>query len=527
MNENKCKQCQESYKIEDEDQKFYMKVALPKPTLCPSCRQQRRFAYRNELNLYHRDCDKCGSDMISMFSAQYKGKVYCKECWWSDDFQPLDYGRDYDFNKAFFHQFEELMLDVPLPNLIIGNCENADYTNYSWSNKNSYLLSSSDYCENCYYSTYLFRSQNCFDCLFVNDSELCIECIDVKNCYSCAYCQNCRNLTDCFLCFDCRGSTDCLGCVGLRNKQYYIVNKRYSKEEYFKKKKELLKNIDTLKKQFQDYKLKFPHKFAEIENCENSRGDHLNSSKNLRNCFDMLECEDCSYSEQGLKSKDLYDCTGMPSSELCYESLACPENYNLKFCAVAWGKSSYLEYCMLSRFSNYCFGSVSLIKNKFCILNKQYTEVQYKKIVQEIIEQMKSNLEYGEFFPIKISPFAYNETIAQDYFSLNKEKVLSNGWTWIDEEKDILVNTNQDLSICEVTGKPFRILPIEKKSYERMGLSLSKRSPVQRHKDRFKLRNTRRLWNRSCNKCDANVSSSYSSNRKEIIYCEECYLKNI
>jgi hypothetical protein len=29
---------------------------------------------------------------------------------------------------------------------------------------------------------------------------------------------------------------------------------------------------------------------------------------------------------------------------------------------------------------------------------------------------------YGEFFPMEISPFAYNETIAQEHFSLTKEQ---------------------------------------------------------------------------------------------------------
>ncbi len=39
-------------------------------------------------------------------------------------------------------------------------------------------------------------------------------------------------------------SKDCFGCVGLRNKQYCILNKQYSKEEYFKLRDEIIASMD-------------------------------------------------------------------------------------------------------------------------------------------------------------------------------------------------------------------------------------------------------------------------------------------
>ncbi|PIU15737.1 hypothetical protein COT20_01295, partial [bacterium (Candidatus Gribaldobacteria) CG08_land_8_20_14_0_20_39_15] len=41
---------------------------------------------------------------------------------------------------------------------------------------------------------------------------------------------------------------------------------------------------------------------------------------------------------------------------------------------------------------------------------------------------------YGEFFPPELSPFCYNETIAQDYFPLTKEQVIEQGYSWKDPE---------------------------------------------------------------------------------------------
>ena len=46
---------------------------------------------------------------------------------------------------------------------------------------------------------------------------------------------------------------------------------------------------------------------------------------------------------------------------------------------------------------------------------------------------MTSDGEWGEFFPIKYSESCYNETIAQLWFPLTKEKALEEGFRWQDD----------------------------------------------------------------------------------------------
>ena len=61
-----CKACKNDFIIEQEDFNFYKKINVPSPTWCTDCRQQRRYAWRNERTLYRRDCDLCGKSRVTI-----------------------------------------------------------------------------------------------------------------------------------------------------------------------------------------------------------------------------------------------------------------------------------------------------------------------------------------------------------------------------------------------------------------------------------------------------------------------------
>lgn len=83
QNETKtCQNCKQNFVIEPEDFNFYEKIKVPSPTLCVDCRQQRRYAWRNERTLYRRNCDLCGKNMVTIYSPNKPYKVYCHDCWW-------------------------------------------------------------------------------------------------------------------------------------------------------------------------------------------------------------------------------------------------------------------------------------------------------------------------------------------------------------------------------------------------------------------------------------------------------------
>lgn len=148
---NTCKNCQRQFPVAEDDVKFYAKMEVPSPTLCPFCRQQRRLAFRNEINLFYRRCDKTGAQILSMYEQGSPYKIYDQTEWWKDDWDPLAFGRDFDFGRSFFEQYQELRLAVPRMSL---NCianENSYFTNYAWRDKDSYLVTTADLNEQCYY----------------------------------------------------------------------------------------------------------------------------------------------------------------------------------------------------------------------------------------------------------------------------------------------------------------------------------------------------------------------------------------
>lgn len=543
-----CRQSpQHQFVISDEDQKFYEKLGVPPPSLCPDCRQQRRLAWRNERKLYNRK-DLTGKQIISLFSPDKKTKVYDTHEWWKDAWDARGYGRPYDFSRPFFEQFEELLKDVPdiaLMNDDGTTSENCAYTSDFAYSKNCYLCFVTWYNEDCYYSTGIHYSKNTVDCLDTMKSELAYECIDCDNCYHCFFLQYCDQCSDCFFGYDLKNCNHCFKCHGLRHKEYYIENKPYSKEEYQRIVSRIFFsshiNIKKLKEEYTSFRLQQSHKNVFQTNCENCIGNKLSNCKNIIG-FECYGCIDAKYLYHCAPLKDCYDLTNTGRAELCYETLVSNDGYRSLFTNECWN-SKDAHYCSHCFHCEAVFGCAGLRKQKYCILNKQYTKEEYEKLVPRIIEHMKQTGEWGEFFPISLSPFGYNETVADEYFPLTKEQALQLGAKWHEQDltnryegptmqipdtiKEVQDDITKEILTCESCQRNYKIIIQELRFYRDMGLPVPKDCPDCRHKARLALRNPRRLWDRQCMKCGTDIKTSYAPDRKEIVYCEKCYNKTI
>ncbi len=538
-----CQNCKKDFIIEPDDFAFYEKMNVPAPTFCPECRLQRRLSFRNERILYKRACDLCGKEVISIYHPESKNVMYCQNCWWSDKWDPLSYGRDYDFNKPFFEQYQKLSIKVPRVSLINANSLNCEYTHLAADNKDCYLLFESSNNERCNHSYWMQLSKDCMDCAFANNSELCYESLVAHNCYKLLFSKECRDCTDSYFLQDCVGCSNCYGCVGARKKQYYIFNKPYSKEEYtefINDKKQQIKNSGAkeLKEEFDKFALTQINKYAYIQKSVNSTGNYLMNVKNCIECFYGYDAENCKYGYHAWRNaKDVMDVSTVGrEAELIYESINTGiRAYNIKFGIQNWNGNNNLTYSESCSGSSNLFGCISLNKKQYCILNKQYSKEEYEALVPKIIQHMKSTEEYGEFFPSKISPFSYNETVAHDHFPLTKDDATKQKLSWKDEEEKN-VNIGGDIIECQHKGEcpdhctiGFKIIKAEKDFYERMGLPIPKLCPNCRHYERLKQRNPLKLWHRECMKegCQNEFETSYAPDRPEIVYCESCYNQEV
>jgi len=187
-----CQNCKKEFVIEQEDLNFYERIKVPPPTWCPECRMIRRLVWRNERSLYKRKCDLCGKDIISMYSKEAEFPVYCNDCWWSDKWDAIEYGKDYDFSINFFEQLSDLFKNIPHYNFHVVNSLGCYFINFSLNNKNCYLGASYVGCEDSAYCNYVEYNKNCFDSVYLNNSELCYENIDGLKNFNCIYLLNCK-----------------------------------------------------------------------------------------------------------------------------------------------------------------------------------------------------------------------------------------------------------------------------------------------------------------------------------------------
>jgi len=534
------------FKVTEEESQFYQKMGVPLPTLCPIERLRRRMSYRNFRNLYRRRCDATGQEMLSMYEASERAPfpVYEKDYWWSDQWDAKQFGRDFDFSRPFFPQYHALSRQVPRFNVANIQSENSSYSNHTLQAKNCFLVFGCVRNEDCLYGHIVWECKNCVDNLYIFRCEWCSQSVDLVDCYDVHYSSESTNCQECSFLHNCQNCRNCFGSVNLRNKQYVFFNEQLSKDAYLAEMKKISPFSEQTIMQATEYLhmlrqgAAYPSYFG--LKCENVSGNHLYESSNLQYCFDVKKSEHSKYAFTGYGLEHCYDIsfTGA-SSRFCVDCLTLSSCEEVRFSHLLNDCSNicYSEFC----FSSYdLFGCNGLRRAEYCILNKQYSKDEYHQLKARIIEHMQSTGEWGEFFPMQISPFAYNESIASEYLPLTKDEVLARGLGWRDEDSETEeeVATPQSVAslvdpyaeevcklvfACESSGKRYKIIKPELSFYRRMKLPLPVYCPEVRHLRRMSLRAPRQLALRSCGTCWKEFLTAHTSDFAPNVLCEECY----
>ncbi|MBI2889091.1 MAG: hypothetical protein HYY10_04170 [Candidatus Liptonbacteria bacterium] len=592
-----CQSCKAQFTVAPDDFAFYEKLKVPPPTWCPECRMVRRLVWRNERCLYKRKCDLCSVAVFSAFAPRAPYTVYCVECYASDKWDAAQHARPYDWNKSFFEQWHALFADVPQRNLYVTNSTNSPYGgNMLRDSTRIYLSYSLLSSEDVFYSKDIDKSRSVFDSFDLVESENVFQgVLGYKN-YNCDFIYFSRSCMDSRYLYDCVNCRNCFMCTNLRNKEFCIRNKPYAKEEYQKE----ISGIDfgsyttssALYGEFLELTKNALHKYATILNCSHCTGNDLINSKNARACFSSHDIENVKFAFRILTTRDSMDLTYLGlNAELLYECQGTGSAHSsfVRFNVHGFdGHNHDLQYTANCGFSSHLFGCVGIRNKQYCILNRQYSKEEYEVLVPKIIAHMDEmpyesrgvNSEvrivyrYGEFFPVEFSPFAYNETLAQECFSLTKEEADTRGYQWREPETKHYRITkppddipghikDADDSICsEVIGcahgglckhqcaTAFKVLREELQYYKKRNIPLPRLCPNCRHYERLAQRNPLKLWHRRCmcsgmnsverraysntvahshgnSPCPNEFETPYAPERKEIIYCESCYNSEI
>ena len=449
--------------------------------------------------------------------------------------------------------------------------ENVAYSKaiyYSRDIFDSYIL---HYSEQCYEGV---NGQKCSGSKYLLNSH---ECIDSSFLFDCINCQNC------FMSSNLRHQKYIFRNKGVSPEEY----KKFIKEIDLGSSQVR----DNLFNEFILLREKALHKFAITKKSTNVVGNVITNSKNAYFCFDIEKVEDSRYFTQGLDIKDSMDLFGAgDGAELLYEGINVGyKDSKVFFSAHTFEGCLDVQYCDYCRHSRNIFACIGLRNKSYCILNKQYTKEEYTKLVAQIIKHMDEMpyvdkngriYKYGEFFPPELSPFSYNETIAQEYFPLSKDEALAQGYSWKDPEprnyqiqipndklpdhiKDVTDDIVGQVIQCahqlggetakcnEQCTEAYKIIPQELQFLRKMNLPLPRLCPNCRHYQRIKQRNPLKLWHRKCQcagaksenaiytntanhihhkkeePCPNEFETTYAPERPEIVYCEQCYLREV
>jgi hypothetical protein len=336
----------------------------------------------------------------------------------------------------FFDNFKKVFVNSYMPATTrTKNSENSEYSDTVVDVKDTYLSFCIVYdCNNIFYSfnvkewcsNILNSNMVRYNCDSIYNSSW------IMNSFNVFYSKFIYNSSNIWFSDNLIWCKECISCNWLENKSYYINNKEYTKEDYKRKKDEILKN-----------KTKY---------IVNDYSTWINiASKNTKNCSFVIKSENIENWRMAYNVKDwrniflvgwtnsderIYDCAiaWSPMSTDFYWVISAGRSSNVyNSVAINWWSKIY--YCFFCIDCSYCLWCVWLQNKSFCILNKQYTREERFELANKIFAQMEKDWTLWQFFPWSMNPFYFNDTIAyliDDTFT--KEEVEAEWYLRRDEE---------------------------------------------------------------------------------------------
>lgn len=428
-------------------------------------------------------------------------------------------------NSNFVEKFRHLFLISPQCGSWTRASENCDYGDISTNSKDCYMLFNSGNCRNAYYSEDSRVLTDATDCSLCENCELCYECVDCDTCYDSNFCQDCTNCRNINFSYDLRRCNDCFGCCTMRDKQYCIFNEQFSKEEYEKKMKMFdysnASGIAYIWQKLEEFKKKNPRMYIHEHDTTECTGDYIYHSKNCHQCFDTRHTEDSGYIYQAnldQGTKDSWDCGPIPTvMDLCYDIAY--SDYLFKCKHVYWAsRLKDSEWCVNCMESENLFGC-AYVKNRhdgFYILNEKVGEAEYRERTAEIKKMLLANGIYTLY-----------DLINKDLEEGKKDEKKRLELVAHSTLHGALASSIERERNCFTCTDKFQLVQAEIDFYKKWDIIWPVYCPECRSKQRYALRNERKMYKRVCDKCKKTLISTFPNDSKFVVYCLRCWHENL
>lgn len=294
--------------------------------------------------------------------------------------------------QVFFQELQRILYNIPKAAARIESSENCEYCDNVYYSQNLLFCFDMANCKDSYFTYDSYMAIQCVDCDYAVECESCYESVDTVKCFNCDFLFDCLDMRDSMHCHNCHNCHDVFGCVNLANKSYCIFNRQLSEEEY----KQLLPKYKSLPKEkineiILQIKSQHPRRQVKAAYNENSPyGNYIYHNKNCYLSFDAGHNENCAYLYDSFYNRYSMDMTyASRYNEQAYEIV---ESNKIN-------ESAYVVNSDSCRNSFYLFdckgvtdsiGCVGLRSRRFCILNRQLSEEEYKSMSQDLFRELSS-----------------------------------------------------------------------------------------------------------------------------------------
>jgi len=551
--ERTCVLTGEKWLMDEKEIGWYKKFNVPPSKYSPTTRIRlvnSNFVLFDVWYNYHAET---GKSVISVIHPASGVRVLPDEEWFQKDF--TNFGREINWARPFFDQFFELTRAVPLA---------ASY-NYVRPENSLAFISLGDIdsyfviaCKSkrTFYGTNAFDVEDTAEIAFARNVQNSYNIIRAENIFNCRFLRESYECSNSAFLFDCRDCEFCFGATNKRHAKYLWFNEQLSKEEWEKRRAEI--DLSSYIRRF-EYENKFiklinqsvwPENFN--LNIEKGSGEYITDASNILNGYFV-----CSGSQSlhfvnhagPTPSRDSCFAAGMVGSSDCYCGLGFGSCSKVKFSLCVNNNDIDLEYCNSCYDCEYCFACVGLRRKKYCIFNKQYSEEEYWRLVDDLKCAMLKRGEYGEFPLMRFSTQYWKNSgtvqlygaseadckaMGADFFEANAagaEGVDSNEST-----KDIekvsdragLDELSKVVFLDKVAGRRFRYLKQELDLYQKLNIAPPRSHPSRRVQGLYAELNVPIFKNNICGKCKKEIQVAENRNyHKRTIFCKACYFKFI